>query len=73
MTSSTLEGLNAFATNTTGSADHLTISIFSPFSSFTIACTLVPLGPTHEPTGSTSDYQNEQRFSNDLLLHVQQI
>lgn len=31
----------------------MTISNFSPFNSSTIDLTLVPLNPTHEPTGST--------------------
>ena len=38
----------------TGSGDHLTISIFSFFNSPTIVCILEPLGPIHAPTESTS-------------------
>ena len=45
-------GDNAFDTTTAGSSDQFTISIFSPCSSFTIAWTLLPLMPTHAPTGS---------------------
>ncbi len=29
------------------------MSIFSPFSSWTMACTRMPRGPTQAPTGST--------------------
>ena len=35
-----------------GSSDQFTISIFSPCNSLTTACTLLPLIPTHAPTGS---------------------
>ena len=38
----------------TGSGDHLTISIFSFLSSPTIVCILEPRGPIQAPTESTS-------------------
>ena len=39
--------------NSSGSLLHWTMSIFSPLSSCTTACTRIPRGPTHAPTGST--------------------
>ncbi|CJH87354.1 Uncharacterised protein [Streptococcus pneumoniae] len=53
-TLTTCDGLNAFATYSTGSFDQRTMSIFSPFNSSTMRCTRCPFGPTQEPTGSTS-------------------
>ena len=41
--------------NATGSSDHWTISIFSPWSSLTTDCTLLPRIPTHAPTGSIEE------------------
>ena len=51
-TFTTCAGFNAFAMYTDGSSFHSTISIFSPFNSFTIFCTRCPRGPTQVPTGS---------------------
>ena len=52
-TSFTFAGDSALETNSSGSSEKGTISIFSPRSSFTIIRTLAPLAPTHAPTGST--------------------
>ena len=50
----TFAGLNAFWIRIAGFSSHVTISIFSPLNSFTMAFTLAPFIPTHAPTGSTS-------------------
>src|ERR671916_753240 len=39
--------------NVLGSSVHCTMSMRSPASSLTTACTREPLSPTHAPTGST--------------------
>ena len=52
-TSCTFAGDKAFETNSSGSSENGTMSIFSPLSSFTIIRTRAPLAPTQAPTGST--------------------
>ena len=47
-------GAKALHINFAASGSQVTISIFSPRSSCTTACTLLPFIPTHAPTGSTS-------------------
>ncbi len=54
VTRCTRAGLIAWVTNSSGSSEYSTMSIFSPRSSRMIACTRVPFMPTHAPTGSTS-------------------
>ena len=48
----TSAGANALAKNVAWFSDHVTMSIFSPWSSFTTVWTLYPLMPTQAPTGS---------------------
>ena len=52
-TSFTFAGESALETNSSGSSENGTISIFSPRNSLTIIRTLAPLAPTQAPTGST--------------------
>ena len=52
-TPSTSAGLSTLLIRIAGSSSHTMISIFSPNSSSTIFWTLLPLLPTHAPTGST--------------------
>ena len=51
-TRATLAGASASLAKRSGSGDHGTMSMRSPPSSFTTACTREPLRPTHAPTGS---------------------
>ncbi len=53
-TFSMVAGFNASAINTLGSEVQVMMSIFSPRSSRTTACTRDPLMPTQAPTGSTA-------------------
>ena len=53
-TLSTRAGFRALAMYSAGSADHLTMSIFSVFNSLTTFSTRMPRGPTQEPTASMS-------------------
>ncbi len=48
----TSAGARALTTKVAGSGDHGMMSIFSPDSSFTTACTREPRMPTQAPTGS---------------------
>src|SRR6266571_2541651 len=50
----TSAGCSAFTTKRAGSSSQGTMSIFSPRSSCTTACTRLPFMPTQAPTGSTS-------------------
>jgi hypothetical protein len=54
MTLFTSAGWMAAHTKRAGSRSYGTMSIFSPRSSCTTACTREPFMPTHAPTGSTS-------------------
>src|SRR5881396_22699 len=54
-TLATSAGASAFTTNVAMSCDHGMMSIFSPCSSFTTACTREPRMPTQAPTGSTDE------------------
>src|SRR6516164_4284595 len=54
-TLATSAGASAFTTNVAVSIDHGMMSIFSPCSSFTTACTREPRMPTQAPTGSTEE------------------
>jgi hypothetical protein len=51
-TRATRAGASASFANRSGSGDHGTMSIRSPPSSLTTACTREPFRPTHAPTGS---------------------
>ena len=51
-TRATFAGASASLAKRSGSGDHGTMSMRSPFSSLTTACTREPLRPTHAPTGS---------------------
>ena len=53
-TRTTSAGAMALHTKRAGSRSNGTMSIFSPRSSWTTACTREPFMPTHAPTGSTS-------------------
>ena len=48
----TVAGCSALTTKVAVSCDHGMMSIFSPWSSFTTACTREPRMPTQAPTGS---------------------
>ena len=54
MTRLTSAGASAEQTKRAGSSSQGTMSIFSPRSSCTTACTRLPFMPTQAPTGSTS-------------------
>ena len=50
-------GLRALVIKTGASGFHIMTSIFSPFSSFTIFCILMPRNPTQQPTGSIPSWR----------------
>ena len=54
-TLATSAGASALTTKVAVSIDHGMMSIFSPCSSFTTACTREPRMPTQAPTGSTDE------------------
>src|SRR3989442_665451 len=58
-TRATRAGARASFANRSGSGDHGTMSMRSPFSSFTTACTREPFIPTHAPTGSIESSRDE--------------
>ena len=51
-TLTTSAGARPLTMKVAGSGDHWMMSIFSPCSSLTTACTRLPRMPTHAPTGS---------------------
>ena len=54
-TLTTSAGCSALTMKVASSGDHGMISIFSPCSSWTTACTREPRMPTHAPTGSMEE------------------
>src|SRR3989441_5470566 len=58
-TRATRAGASDSLANRSGSGDHGTMSMRSPLSSFTTACTREPLRPTHAPTGSIESSREE--------------
>src|SRR5947207_1866435 len=58
-TRATRAGASASLAKRSGSGDHGTMSMRSPFNSFTTACTREPFIPTHAPTGSIESSRDE--------------